>query len=193
VAILPASLTALQPGSISSLPTQGNTGGALGNTWHGIFNLLGTIGNTPLFDAATWGAELQWNYLASVTQNEAVFKGRSGYNLVDKPTSNYFGTTLTFNAVWYQVFPGVDLFMPIAFSSGLSGNSVVAAGGNKHAGNYSLGVGADVYQKYRFDLKYTDYFGELQLAPNGSVAAPQGLNALLKDRGFISLTFKTTF
>jgi hypothetical protein len=193
VAILPASLTALQPGSISSLPTQGNTGGALGNTWHGIFNLLGTISSTPLFDAATWGAELQWNYLASVTQNEAVFKGRSGYNLIDKPTSNYFGMTLTFTPVWYQVLPGVDMFMPIAFSSGLSGNSVVAAGGNEHAGNYSLGVGADVYQKYRFDLKYTDYFGELQLAPNGSVAAPQGLNALLKDRGFVSLTFKTTF
>jgi hypothetical protein len=193
VSILPASLTALQPGSVSSLPSQGNTGGALGNTWHGIFNLLGTISNTPLFDAATWGAELQWNYLAAVTQNEAVFKGRSGYSLIDKPTSNYFGTTLTFTPVWYQVLPGVDMFMPVAFSTGLSGKSVVAAGGNKHAGTYSFGVGADVYQKYRLDLRYTDYFGGLELAANGSIAASQGLNALLKDRGFVSLTFKTTF
>jgi hypothetical protein len=193
VTVLPAALAARTPGAVSSLPTQGNTGGALGNTWHGIFNLLGTVSDTPLFDAATWGAELQWNYLASVTQNEAVFKGRSSYNGIDKVTDNYFGLSLTFNPTWFQVFPGVDLFLPMAVSTGLSGNSAVTAGGNKHAGNYSVGVGADVYQKYRFDLKYTDYFGDLQLAPNGSVQSSAGLNALLKDRGFVSLTFKTTF
>lgn len=197
VQILPAALanSALgrAAGAISSLPTQGNTGGALGNTWHGIFNMLGTIGTTPVFDAATWGAELQWNNLASVTQNEAVFKGRSSYTGIDKVTNNYFGLNLTFTPVWYQVFPSVDLYLPIAFQTGLSGNSAVAAGGNEKAGNYSVGIGADAYQKYRFDLKYTDYFGDLQLAPNGSVQSAAGLGALLKDRGFISLTFKTTF
>ena len=51
---------------------------------------------------------------------------------------------------------------------------------------------ADIYQKYRFDLKYIDYFGHYQ--DNGTaVTAQNGFTTLLKDRGFVSLTFKTTF
>jgi hypothetical protein len=192
VNILPGYLSST-PGVIGALPDQGKTGGALGNTWHGVFNLLGTMASTPLFDAASWGAELQWNYLASVTQNEAVFKGRGSYTEGDKPTSNYWGLNLTFTPTWFQVFPGVDMSMPIAYGQGLSGNSVVSAGGNKGAGSYSVGVAADVYQKYRFDLKYTDYFGDLYLDSTGAVKTSAGFNALLKDRGFLSLTFKTTF
>lgn len=193
VFIVPSALTPLYSGSITALPERGETGGARGNTWHGIFNVLGTIGVTPFFDGASWGAELQWNYLSSVTQNEAVFKGRGSYNGIDKVTSNYYGLSLTFNPVWYQVFPGVDLYMPVAFSTGLSGNSAVTAGGNEDSGNYSIGIGADIYQKYRVDLKYTDYFGDLELDATGGVKNSTGLNSLLKDRGFVSLTFKTTF
>jgi len=193
VTILPTALVASTPGAISSLPGQGQTGGALGNTMHGVFNVLGTIAGTPLFDAASWAAEVQWNQWLSVTQNEAVFKGRNSYYGVDKVSKTYFGLNLSFTPTWYQVFPGVDLSMPMNIATGLYGNSAVASGGNDGAGNYSIGVGADVYQKYRFDLKYTDYFGDLWLAPNGSVQSSAGFNALIKDRGFVSLTFKTTF
>ena len=47
-------------------------------------------------------------------------------------------------------------------------------------------------QKYRFDLKYIDFFGNYK--DNGTaVTAQNGFTTLLKDRGFVSLTFKTTF
>ena len=65
-------------------------------------------------------------------------------------------------------------------------------GGNERLGNYSIGLGADVFQKYRFDLKYIDYVGRFK--DNGaSVTSANGLTTYLRDRGFISLTFKTTF
>ena len=41
----------------------------------------------------------------------------------------------------------------------MTGNSAVAFGGNEENGSYAVGIGADVYQKYRFDLKYVDFFG----------------------------------
>ena len=47
-------------------------------------------------------------------------------------------------------------------------------------------------QKYRFDLKYIDFLGRYN--DNGtSVTTQNGLTTFLKDRGFVSLTFKTTF
>ena len=65
-------------------------------------------------------------------------------------------------------------------------------GRNQGLGNYSLGVGADVLQKYRFDLKYIDYLGHYR--DNGTaVTSTNGLTTFLRDRGAVSLTFKTTF
>ena len=65
-------------------------------------------------------------------------------------------------------------------------------GGNQGNGNYSIGIGADVFQKYRIDLKYISYFGRYR--DNGTAVTTQnGFTTLLKDRDFVSLTFKTTF
>ena len=80
----------------------------------------------------------------------------------------------------------------MSYSRGLSGNSPLVFGGNQGLGNFSLGLGADVQQKYRFDLKYIDYVGRYK--DNGTaVTSTNGLTTFLKDRGFVSLTFKTTF
>ena len=59
-------------------------------------------------------------------------------------------------------------------------------------GNYSIGIGADIQQKYRIDLKYIDFVGRYR--DNGTTVTSQnGFTTLLRDRGFVSLTFKTTF
>ena len=54
---------------------------------------------------------------------------------------------------------GVDLSAPMAVFVGLSGNAPTVFGGNQGNGNYAIGIGADVYQKYRFDLKEPIYDG----------------------------------
>lgn len=193
VTILPAALAAVTEGAIADVPSSGHTGGAVGNTWHGVFSAVGSIAETPFFDSTIWMAEVQWNRWDKVTQGEAVFKGRSGYDGVDKVTKDYFGLSATFTPVWYQVFPGVDLSLPLAYSVGLHGTSAVSAGGSKGAGTYSIGLGADVYQDYQITLRYVDYTGSIRSDSTGAISSYATTNALISDRGFVSLTLKTSF
>jgi hypothetical protein len=204
VQIVPAPLVGAVPGSISltSVPSRG-TPGALGDTWHALINAVNIFGKTPLFDTAVLAGELTWMQWAKVTQNEAVFKGRSGYrnpdgtDPIDKVTRNFVGLAINFTPTWFQVFPGVDLSAPITWSQGLSGNAAILLGGNEDAGNYSVGVSLDAYQKYRFDLKYSGYYGNYATTTPGFQGfpgvLPNGVNAAISDRGWVSLTFKTTF
>lgn len=180
--------------SASQLPAQGDTLGARGNTAHVVLNALGSIGSTPLFNSATWAAELTWSEWLSVTQGAQYFKGRVGYTALDRVSKSATGIALNFAPTWYQVYPGMDLSMPLSYSIGLSGNSAVASGGSKNAGSYAVGLGLDVYSKYRFDLKYVGYFGDLALnAARTAVQVGNGSQSLLKDRGAVFFTFKTTF
>lgn len=180
--------------SPANIPGKGQTGGARGDTWHALVNFLGLINKTPLFDSATWNMEYVWSRMEHVTQGSAVFKGRDSYTAIDKPTKDYVGGAVGFTPTWFQVFPGVDMTMPLSISSGLIGNSAVTFGGNKNAGSYAVGVGADIFSKYKVDLKYTDFFGDLATNPaTGAVTVANGSYGLLSDRGFLSLTLKTTF
>ena len=72
-------------------------------------------------------------------------------------------------------------------------------GGSEDGGNWSAGIAADIYQKYRIDLKYNGYYGDYSTNPTaatpagGVLGVPNGANSSLSDRGWVSLTFKTTF
>lgn len=188
-----AALVAATPGAITAMPGEGQTGGTLGNTWHGILNFLGTTAKTPLFDASSWIVEFQWNRWDKLTQGAALFKGRDSYSGVDKVSKDFVGVAVNFTPTWFQVFPGVDLSAPLAYSAGLSGTSAVSSGGSANTGSYSVGVAADIYQKHRVDLRYVDFFGPTQTDASGTITSSADLNALLSDRGFVSLTYKTTF
>jgi len=190
-------------------PAGGETRGPRGNTIHGLVNAVGIVPDTPLFGSATWAAELVWSHLQDVTSGENLFNG-VGYGgcsfgrykpVGDKwdgcATKNYVGMGLAFTPTWYQVLPGVDLSMPLSYSRGLSGNAATVFGGNEGNGSFSIGLGADVYQKHRIDLKYVGYFGRINDYGTNASGQQQltqnGFTTLLKDRDFISLTFKTTF
>jgi hypothetical protein len=212
VAVLPAPLVNRARGQISTaeVPETG-TPGALGNTMHGLVNLLGLIGTTPLFDAASWNAELTWMTVLDVTQNEAVYKGRDNnvpatkwlpYTLIDRPDENYFGLGVNFTPTWFQVSPSVDVYAPLSWSQGISGNSAVTQGGSEGAGTFGIGIGVDIRQKYRFDLKYVGIYGDYSKCTTparvptctpGAMDLPNGVAAAISDRDFIAFTFKTTF
>jgi hypothetical protein len=200
VTILPTALVDKNKGQINYVPTDGETGGARGDTLHGVVNLLGVVGGTPVWNQLTWATELTWNRWQKVTQNELVFKGRDNYDIkvdgvgstLDKVSKDFFGIAANVTPMWYQVLPAVDIYLPLSVSVGLSGNSAVNLGGNEKSGTYSLGVGADIQQRYRVDLKYTDFLGEYQKNAAGMVAISNGNPTQLKDRGMMTLTFKTT-
>lgn len=191
---LNAQVLGIAPG----MPAQGETKGPRGDTWHALVNTVGVLPKTALFDQATWAAELQWSRWDKVRSGANLFNaiGFAPCNGKDKwdgcATKDYVGTSVAFTPTWYQVFPGIDLSAPFTYSIGLSGNSALVFGGNEGLGNYTVGLSADVYQKYRFDLKYIDYVGRYK--DNGTaVTSTNGLTTFLKDRGFVSLTFRTTF
>jgi len=200
VIVVPAPLVPGFPGAIATTAVPANgTPGALGKTMHGILNAINIFPRTAFFDTATLAGELTWMQWLSVTQNEAVFRGRDGYTAIDRASKNFFGLAFNFTPTWFQVLPGVDLLAPITWAGGIHGNAAVLLGGNENAGNYSFGVAADIYQKYRIDLKYTGYYGQYSTDPTrltplgGVMGVNNGVNASLSDRGWISLTFKTTF
>jgi hypothetical protein len=192
------------------VPEAGETYGPVGNTMHGLVNALGVINKTPVFDSATWATELVWSHWLDVTSGKETFQAE-GYggclNFAGKPgmggkwdgcaTKNYYGLGAAFTPTWYQVFPGVDLSLPLTYSVGLYGNAATTFGGNQGNGNYSAGFGFDIFQKYRVDLKYIAYFGHLNdygtTATGAQNLTQNGFTSLLKDRDFISLTLKTTF
>ena len=62
----------------------------------------------------------------------------------------------------------MDLSAPLTFATGLKGNAPTVFGGNQANGNWTIGVGADIFQKYRVDLKYIDWFGRYR--DNGPTA-----------------------
>ncbi|MDH4607470.1 DUF1302 domain-containing protein [Pseudomonas sp. BN102] len=179
---------------ITELPDDGDTPGARGETVHGVLNLVGVMSGNSIYDSASWSTELAWSHLADVTDGEKFYKGSRGYNLLDQADRDAFVLTATYTPTWLQVFPGVDLSMPMVISSGISGNSPVANGGNEDAGSYSFGVAADITQKYKAELKYVDFFGDYSRDPKtGAVKVANGGSALLEDRGMLTLTLKTTF
>ena len=172
--MLPAPLVNPAAGQIATtaLPANGDTPGARGNTMHGLVNAHQHLAQDRRCSTRRrCAAELTFMRWLSVTQNEAVFKGRGNYvnadgsTPIDKVTKNYAGLGINFTPTWFQVFPGVDLSAPIAWSQGLSGNAAVLLGGNKGAGNYSLGVAADIYQKYKVSLQYIGYYGNYSTDP----------------------------
>jgi Protein of unknown function (DUF1302) len=209
----------LFPNGAENVTLNDNSYQARGNTWHLVVNALGVVAKTPLFDAASYVGELTYSKLDKVTANQDMYFGE-GYGVCNTALNNpllpaavrgqfkdsgdgcstgsSFGLALNFTPVWFQVLPGVDLSMPMSYSKTLSGNSPVFLGGNEGNGSYSLGLSADVQSKYRFDLKYADFFGDVKNGPiagtnQTGVTGFNGLSTLLKDRGHIMFTFKTTF
>ncbi len=195
---------------IGAAPGSGETGTARGKTFHMVLNGLVSFGDTPLWDSSALAMEAAMTHLVSVDKGEQSFKGDSSYRGIDKVDTNAYTLAANFTPTWFQVFPGVDMSMPMAYNVGLKGNSAVQLGGSEDAGSYSVGIAVDVYQKYKFDLKYVDTFGPFDTCETGfdnntpgssgqyrcipgQITSQAGLSPLLKDRGMVTASFKTTF
>lgn len=195
---------------IAERPAAGETGLARGDTLHLVVNGLVAFGDTPLWDASVLAVEGAMTHLVDVNEAEQTFKGHSSYRGIDKVTTNAYTLAASFTPTWYQLFPGFNLSMPISANLGLSGNSAIQFGGNEGAGSFSIGLSGDLYQKYRFDLKYVDAFGSFDTCTTGNdnntpganggyqcipgqITSQASLAPLLKDRGMVVASFKTTF
>jgi hypothetical protein len=176
-----------------------------GDTWHALANAIAYFGATPLFDSAALTAEVTYSRLDRVRQNAGNFRAY-GYDPVSCPTDSTlgcatrdaWGLAVKFEPTWFQVFAGADLSMPIVFTDGLKGTSPVLFGGYEGNGSYSIGLSLTAKSQYTASLAYNDSFAKHRVASSASLGgAPVvtqvgGIGAQW-DRGWVSLTLKTSF
>ncbi|MBN3788514.1 DUF1302 family protein [Burkholderia sp. Ac-20353] len=166
-----------------------------------VANMISYVGKTPLFDSATFTAEVNYAGLKSITHDPFnLYYGLSQNCGADGvathhgcPTRNAVGIAAQFEPIWYEVWSGVNVSMPLFVSVGLKGNSPVMFGNNEGQGSYSAGLTFDVQKKYKISLKY---IGNLALHSNDSAGVASYSNATLGkywDRNWVSLTFETAF
>jgi len=175
-------------------------GNARGDTWHGLVNMIAYVGKTPLFDSAPLLAELSYSRLDKVSSStKAQFEAQHedhGCTLGTKGgcvSDDAWGLNLAFTPTWFQVFPGIDMTLPINYSVGLKGNSPAPLGAAENAGAWSVGVGLDIYAQYKVDLAYNDYFGDYVKMPGTDQIIGINGSGTLSDRGWLSLTLKSSF
>jgi uncharacterized protein DUF1302 len=184
----------------------GNTYQARGDTMHALVNAVGVVSGVPGFSSLSWAVEGTYSRWVTVSTNEDMFFGEGFGVCRGDPalgseakswrdgcaTRDHYGVGAGLTPTWYRVFSGTDLLLPVAVVWTVRGNSPVMMGGNQASGTYSAGVAADVRNRWRFDLRYVDFFG--LTSDNGTmVTSANGLQALLKNRGSVTLTAKATF
>jgi hypothetical protein len=175
-----------------SPPPQGDTLMARGDTHHALINFMQLLPGTAFYGGASWNAEFTYARWQRVTENENTFKGRDDYNAIDHVTKDALGVAINFVPTWYQVLAGVDLSMPISYSRGLMGNSALVFGDQEAGGSASIGLSADIFNKYTASLNYVMFYGKYDVDANGAFSAGTG-NASLSDRDMLTFTFKFTF
>ncbi len=179
----------------TALPTQGETLGPRGDTFHAVLNAQKPLNKSALWDSAMLIGEVAFNRLLKVTDGAAFFVNNQNVPpaVLQRSTRDYFGMGISFTPTWFQVLPGVDLSMPMFVSGGVSGTSAIFTGGTKGTGSYSIGLAAVYNDVYRFDLTYVDSFGRYLTNAAGVITSNSGPQSLTKDRGSLGLTFKYTF
>ena len=188
--------------------------GASGDIYNVIANILYTMPSTSLWDTGNLIAELSYTHLLRVSDNASVFNG-VGYAgctnpVTGAPSSNKFDGCSTkdalaiaflFDPQWLQVYPNVNLDMPVSLTYGVRGNPAYVAGAFYAQGAklYSLGIRATYNSNSSLTLEYNGYYyhhsSVVSNGLGGQMYAGTGGNGAvaLNDKGWIALILKTSF
>ena len=188
---LPSPGGAIAANSASKIPT--------GETMHALINGTKAWGKTSVWDTATLVGELTWSHLSRVSTNVASFQGNSLAGCINNtlrlaagcPTKEAYRLDLLFNPGWQQVFPGVDLSMPLVYQIGLKGNTpAVGSGQNEGSMTYQIGLSATVFNVHFFSLAYTGFDNKHK--GTGATYINNGSSAYY-DRGWLNFNYRTNF
>ena len=148
---------------------------AIGDTVHANLSCIYFLPPSKLWDGGTLLAEAGWQYVVDVTRNEdALDRDRDDWAL---------GFRMMLEPAYYQIFPGVDLKVPIGLGYNPAGRSPVDIkfnGGADEGGDVSIGLNIDYQVVWKFGINYTNWFGSSD-------------TATLKDRDLITLSVQRTF
>jgi hypothetical protein len=178
--------------------------GPRGDTWHALINGVYLLPKTPLADTGSLVAELAYSRLQKVNSNEAFYQ-RAGSAACVNPsggrgdksdgcsTKDYLGMAVLFTPQYLQVAPSLDIELPMSLTYGLRGNAPSSGGGKEGELSWSVGVKATYAQKHEFSLLYADTRARSKYDPSGSVLVGGSGSTGTTDRGWLALTYKTSF
>ncbi|MEX3941873.1 DUF1302 domain-containing protein [Paraburkholderia sp. BR10937] len=181
--------------------------GARGDTINFVANALAPLKKTPLYESATLIAEVAFTQRVGAIQNAGLYNG-TGNRMACPTGSKWDGcatdssvvAALQFDPKWLQVFPGVDLDMPMFVMYGIYGNtpSLATTIANQGSLIYTVGLHALIHNRYNVTLQYNGYHshtsGSTSFAPGGPAYYAGGNGPFMwNDKPWISLTFQTTF
>lgn len=171
--------------------------GAVGNTWHAVLNGMATVNQTVGWDVLQLSGELQFSRLDKVTRNAALYKVEGSAGCTSDPisygcsTNSFVGVTLAVTPQWQQVWPGIDLEMPMTLIAHLHGNAPSVGGGSQGLRVWKLGLTAKLFARHQLDAAYTAYGARTLALPSGLLqlnpASP------LVDRDTLTLTYRYDF
>lgn len=186
---------------------------AKGKITNFIANTFVQLGTNSLWDAGILLAEISYTHLNSVESGHNMYFGE-GYSacqtvnpLTGKPnswrdgcsTKDSLAFAMLFDPQWLQVFPGIDIDMPVSYTVGVSGNPAYRASGfyGQQTNIYSIGVKATYQSKSSLSLTYSGYNWRTNERHNGMYYGNNGFGGIgaisLNDRGWLQLQFKTSF
>jgi hypothetical protein len=170
---------------------------AVGNSVHANFSWLAALGPSAIAREADLLGEIAWNRMTSCTKICDPYTSSGGdyhpegaLNVnADRDATNI---RLIYEPKYRQVWPGVDLSVPLGIGYGISGNSSVMGSFNgEGVGDLSIGLSGSYLDVWRFGVNFTHYFGDkgTYIDSNGHRSYEQAL----ADRDFISFTVLRAF
>lgn len=157
---------------------------AVGNSAHAQVNWMASLGPSFIAREADFLGEVAWNRLTSITRNASAIDP-----LYTRDATNI---RVVYEPKYRQVYPGLDLSVPVGVGYGLNGNSaVVGSFLGEHVGDLTFGLKGVYLDVWRISLNYTHYFGAKGTAINSD--GHGSYKQSLADRDFIALSVNRTF
>ena len=156
----------------------------VGDTLHAQFSWVATIPPFALLpDGASWTGEIAGNSVLRTTANAA--------QLTPGRTAGAASVRTVFEPQFFQVFPRVDISIPIGVGYNFLGFSRIDPSMNHGTGDIDLGVTMTVDQVWKAALTLTHYFGAVRNATT-PFNLPAGSRSL-SDWDFVALSIQRTF
>ena len=165
----------------------GNPLYAVGNSLHAQLSTLYLFSRNDIWDSANLAAEVAWHRRTSITKNPQALDPNS--------ERDAWGLRMTFTQSFFQVYPGLDLSVPLGIGYNPKGKSSVITkfnnGVGDKGGDITVGVQGDYLQTWKVGVSYTRYIGGADNFLDAGNANTFGQP--LKDRDFVALTAQRSF
>jgi hypothetical protein len=147
---------------------------AVGDTIHALLSGIYLLGTSPAWHSASLVAELGWQWCPRITENPMAFDPRRDRQAI--------GVRALFSPTYYQLWPHLDLTVPLTVAYNPRGKGPHAAfNGGAHAGGVaSVGVTGEYRRLWIGSLQASYFFGPAEFQPQ-------------RDRHFLAFSILRTF